>query len=219
MKRLVAALLIVAATWFVLTRPAGTQTSVAMWCWNQYGTGMSQWQPCGTSTPLVISGITEIPTYRTATTAIANTGAGDLYCISGSATKTVHVLRMRISAIASAAIAIDATVVKRSSAPSGGTPVAMTMVPNDSLNAAATAVGTAFSASPTPGAAVGTIAARKLAIGTQGNSNTIGDEAFDFTIDYGQAVVLRGTSQQLCLNVTAAGTGASYNVGSTHTEQ
>lgn len=165
-----------------------------------------------------MTGITAVLTYSGGTGSLANTGAGDIYCIAGSATKTVAVKAVRISGIANAASVEDVILYKRSSPEVGGTPVAVTATPHDSNNPAATATITAYSASPTPGTTVGAVRGAKLAVATSGNSNTVGDEIFRFTEYYDQPIILHGTSELLCVNVTAFGTGASINVGSEHAE-
>lgn len=165
---------------------------------------------CNPSQPFIISGTTNIPTYSAADAGIANTGAGDILCISGSATKTVYVKRFRASAVATSAIVVDTSIIKRSSAATGGTPVAETATPHDSRNAAATAVVTGYTVSPTPGTAVGATRARHLAIGVQGNTSQSDESLFDFFGHYDQPIVLRGTSQFACLNVGAAGSGGSW---------
>ena len=169
--------------------------------------------------PMPVTGTTDIPTYSGGTGGLGNTGAGDVYCVTGSPTKIVRVKSMRISAIANAATVVDVIIFKRSTAAAGGTPVAVTATPHDSNNAAPTASITAYSVSPTPGATVGAVRGAKLAVGTQGNANTIGDETFHFDDHYDQAIVLRGTSQSVCINVTALGAGASIDIGSEHTEE
>jgi hypothetical protein len=197
-----------------LTTPAFAQTAVLP---HFRDTDLSAPEISPTA-PFPMTGNTNIPTYSGGAQ-IANTGAGDILCIRGSATKTVRVKAVRISAIASAAIAVDVLLYRRSSAASGGTAVAAALTPSDSLNAAATATLTTYTVSPTPGTTVGVVRAAKLAVGTTGNSNTIGDEIFHFTGYWDQPQVLRGTSQFLCVNVSALGTGASINVGTELTEQ
>ena len=171
------------------------------------------------TTPLPVTGNSNIPTYGAGSTNIANTGAGDVYCIGGSTTKIVRIKGIRVSATASTAAVVSASVVLRSSADSGGTSSALTVVKSDQNNPDATATVTAYSVSPTPGTAIGTIRVRKIAVGTQGNSATISESLFQFTPYWDQPIVLRGTSQFACVNVSAAGTGASWAIDHEHTEQ
>ncbi len=166
-----------------------------------------------------VSTTTNIPTYAAGDANIANTGAGDILCISGSSTKTIFISEIHTTATATAAITINVSVIKRSSAASGGTPVSETVVPLDSNNAAGTATVTGYTVSPTPGTAVGTVEAHKLAIGVQGNTASFSEADMLWGNMSNQALVLRGTSQFACVNVTAAGAGASFAVHVEWTEQ
>lgn len=125
--------------------------------------------------------------------------ATDIFCISGSATKTVRVLRMSIGAIATAAAIGDILLVKRSTANTAGTSTAPAVVANDSTNPAGTAVVLAYTANPTTGTLVGNMRSRKLAFGTIAGSVV---DSVDFTSVVGgeQAIVLRGVAQVACLN-------------------
>lgn len=175
--------------------------------------------PNSITNPPVINGNTAIPSYATADVNIANTGAGDIFCIAGSATKTVYVKRIRVSATATSAIVVNVSLIKRSTLDTGGTPVTETLVPLDSTNAAATATATGYTVSPTAGTAVGAVRARKIAIGVQGNTATTSEALFDFANYYDQPLILRGTAQNVCVNVGAAGTGASWAVDAEGTEE
>lgn len=142
-------------------------------------------------------------TYSAATIAFTPVAtATDFECIIGSGTKTVRVLRLQISGIASSATSVDVQLIKRSTANSGSTPVALTAVPNDSNDASATAtVNTYTSSNPTTGTAVGTVRGAKLNLGATGAAGAI---VWDFTRNNDQGIVLRGTSQSLCFNWNGA---------------
>ena len=84
--------------------------------------------------------------------------ATDIFTIIGSATKTIRISRIQFSGRATAAAACDVSIVKRSTADTGGTPGTVpTIVPLDSTDAAATAVCATYTAVPTLGTAVGAI--------------------------------------------------------------
>src|SRR5258708_20326214 len=85
----------------------------------------------------------------------------------------------------------------RATVESAGTSTTPGITTNDSNNAAATSVINLYSANPTLGTSVGTIRARKLNLGAAGSAGTI-EWKFSDTND--QAVVLRGVTQQLCVN-------------------
>lgn len=170
------------------------------------------------ATPLAVTGNTNIPTYSAAAD-IANTGAGIVYCIQGSATKVVRVKGIRISAFASAALVTDTNINRYSTGPSGGVAVTGTIVPNDTNNAAATAVVTSYTTSPTAGNLVGTVRHQHIAAGTQGNTAQSDVALYQFSVYWDQPMVLRGTSQYLCVNNGALGTGGVWTVDHEHTEQ
>lgn len=166
-----------------------------------------------------VSITTNIPSYAAADAAIANTGAGNILCLYGSATKTIYINVIHATASATSATEANASVIKYSTAQSGGTPVAETVVPLDSSNAAGTAVATAYSVSPTPGTAVGTVGVHKIAIGVQGNTANTTEALWEYGIRSDQALVLRGTSQGACINVSAAGSGGVWAAYMKWTEQ
>lgn len=169
--------------------------------------------------PMPVTGATNVPSYAAGNVGIANTGAGDILCIAGSATKTIYVKRIRVSGIATAAIVVDTSVIKRSTLGTGGTSATETAVPLDSNNAAATATVKSYSVSPTAGTAVGTVRARHQAIGVQGNTATTAESLFDFAEYYDQPLTLRGAAQNACINVGAAGAGGSWAADVEWTEQ
>jgi hypothetical protein len=135
--------------------------------------------------------------------------ATDFWELIGSATKTVRVLRITITGTATAAASADVLLIMRSAADTGGTATQPTIVPNDSNNAAATAVINLYSANPTLGTSVGTIRARKLNLGAAGSAGTI-DWRFSNTND--QAIVLRGATQVLALNFNGAAVPAGTSI-------
>lgn len=137
--------------------------------------------------------------------------ATDFWELIGSSTKTVRILKLTISGFATAGASPDILLILRSTANSGGTSSNPTIVPNDSNNSAATASINLYSANPTLGSAVGTIRARKLNLGAAGAAGTI---EWKFSDVNDQAIVLRGTSQVLCLNFNgqAVPSGASLDI-------
>lgn len=134
--------------------------------------------------------------------------ATDIWEITGSASKTVKITQLWVSGTAATAINTSVLLIKRSTANSGGTSSATTFVAHDSTNAAATATGKAYTANPTTGTAVGTIRSIKtfFSLGTAGGTVA----TWDFGIRPAQPIVLRGTSQQLCVNLN----GATISTGS-----
>jgi hypothetical protein len=122
----------------------------------------------------------------------------DFWQIIGSATKTVRVLRISISGIATAAISVDIQLIKRTTASTGGTPTAVTLAQHDSNDAAPTAVVNSFAANPSPlGTSGGVVRAAKLNLGATGAAGVI---TWDFTTRNDKGLVLRGVAQSLNLN-------------------
>lgn len=137
-------------------------------------------------------------TYSAATTAKTATAAGTgvFFSICGSATKTVRVTRLVISGtVATAAVYADVQVQKRSTATSGGTPVALTRVPHDS-NLPGTAAASYYTALGTGGTLVGNVVSRTVFMPITGTPAlmpppleiNLGDQEPD-------ALVLRGVAQ------------------------
>jgi len=141
--------------------------------------------------------------YRAASSfAPTGTAATDVFVIGGSATKVIKVTHLAIACTATAAIATDVIILKRSTADTVGTPVAATLVPLDSNDAAATATVNAYTANPTTGSLVGNLSLDKASI-----TATTGAPQFyfeDFGIRNTRSVVLRGTAQQVAFNLNGA---------------
>jgi hypothetical protein len=132
--------------------------------------------------------------------------ATDFFCIQGSATKTIIVKKIEYYGAATNLENADIFTVKRSSANTGGTSTNLTVVPMDSTNAAPTATVTAYTANPTTGTLVGIADAEKMTFannGTGANSQIYGRQA-DYGIEEDQGFVIRGTSEEVCLNLGGA---------------
>lgn len=131
------------------------------------------------------------------------TAATDIFTISGSATKTIRIVRVEFSLI-STAVMVDLQFIKRSSADTAGTTVTtnLTTSPHDSNNAAATAAFAAYTANPTLGAIVGALCTTKYLA----QAATVVPTVFvkEFGTRPSQQPVLRGTAQQFCINLGGA---------------
>lgn len=138
--------------------------------------------------------------------------ATDVFTITGSASKTVRILRIGISGIQTTAGLVNVILAKRSTANSGGTSVAATAVPNDSANGAATATVLSYTVNPTPGTLVGNVRGGLIEIG--GAASVVNEGViYDFGNLPGQCIVLRGTNQVLAVNlngVTVTGGSMTY---------
>jgi len=133
--------------------------------------------------------------------------ATDVITISGSATKTIRPRRIELSGVATAAALVDAQLLLRSAADSGGTSSTPTVVALDSNDPAGTAVVTTYTANPTTlGTLVGQIGSIKLPFAASpGNPPLV-------TVDFGtrncRPVTLRGATQYLCVNFNGQTVGA-----------
>ena len=123
--------------------------------------------------------------------------------IIGSAAKTVTVKRITVSGMTLTAVGYFAiNVEKLSTASTGGTSTTLVSVPLDTNFSAPTAVVKAYTAAPTKGALVGTLATwRALWQATVAAAAGVTDY---FTFNFGdmretKGVILRGASQELAL--------------------
>lgn len=152
-------------------------------------------------------------TYSASITNLASAAsATDILTITGSATKTIKVMRITISGTTTTQGWQDILLIKRSAANTAGTSTAPTIVSRDSTNAAATATVLAYTANPTLGAAIGTMNVQKyyMPIAASGGNQVGANDFLRFDLADGpvQAVTLRGTTQVLAVNlngVTIAG--------------
>lgn len=130
--------------------------------------------------------------------------AGDVAVMPGSASKTIKVTRALVNLRTSGTAAFSTLqFIKRSAADTAGTSAAMTAVPLDSNDAAATAAPLNYTAAPTPGAAVGPISSYEI-LNESASSNQAPFLVEAFSTGSGiQPVVLRGTAQQLAVNFSA----------------
>jgi hypothetical protein len=126
-----------------------------------------------------------------------------IFNIIGSASKTITVKRITVSGMTLTAVGyFTINVEKLSTASTGGTSTTLAAVPLDSINSAATAAVKAYTAAPTKGTLVGTIASwRALWQATVAAAAGVTDY---FTFNFGdmretKGIILRGTAQEVAL--------------------
>lgn len=158
-----------------------------------------------------------------ATFAAPQTGAGDLFCIAGSASRLVKVKRVVVSGVDTTAQASVINLVKRSTANTGGTSTAPTAGALDSQQVVTTptAVLAAYTVIPTPGTSAGTVGSRLAAFNTAATASA-SLLSFDTTLENNYSDIrLRGVAQELCVNAPSAFTtaGPTLTVEVTWTEQ
>ncbi len=156
--------------------------------------------------------IAQKATYRSSTVgtvAAAASSTAPFFVIYGSASKTLRIQRVLVSGPTTTTLAIQGfELIKYSTAPSGGTAVALTQVPLDSTSAAATpSLCQVYTAAPTAGTAVGTIGSVRLL--NKSTTAVDGSEMGFYQWDLrssgeSSAVVLRGTTQGLGLELHVA---------------
>lgn len=144
--------------------------------------------------------------------------ATDLVCISGSATKVVRVDQITIGGTAGTLVALPINVLRRATADTGGTAATTTANPGvttqiasrdtgQATNTSATAVLVSYTANPTINdAAPVYIDSKMMLLGLTGTTLPAQLTVFDWSRDIEnnvQVPTLRGTAQQLCVNLTA----------------
>lgn len=160
---------------------------------------------------LAVTTDTTTPTYRAAKLALTPVASPtDVFVIQGSATKTVRIKKIKLSGVATAQGNMPVQIVRRSSAGTPGSAVltAITAVKHDTNDAAATAVISSVGTAnyTTLGTLVGVLGAKRLSMPASG-SGAAGDGAetsFDFCRNADKALVLRGTSDFICVNFNGA---------------
>ena len=148
--------------------------------------------------------------YAASATVAPTASATDIAVLPGNASNTVLVTRVKISCTQTTAGIIVLQLIKRSTADTAGTSSAMTVVPDDSNYAAGASAPLTYTANPTLGTAVGNVDAYKL--GCLATSSASPNDIYILNRTQ-KPIVLRGTAQQLALNLNAATvTGGSVAV-------
>jgi|WetSurMetagenome_2_1015567.scaffolds.fasta_scaffold116165_3 hypothetical protein len=140
----------------------------------------------------------------------------DFFTITGSATKTIIVKRIRFSSSSAQTVQSNIGLLKRSTSNSGGTATTLTNVPHDSTNPASAATVRSYTANPTLGTLAGELRwIDYTSLAT--NSNAVVDiREFQFGTEEDQGIVLRGVNEVLALNfngqTVSFGAGVGYNL-------
>jgi hypothetical protein len=162
------------------------------------------------------------PTYSAAVTGFTPVANATDYLSIGNPSGSnliVKVTHINVSGIATAGAAVTLQVIKRSTLDTGGTPTALTAVPYDSKDVAATAVVNTYAANPTLGTTVGTLKSTYWGVGTSGSTN-IQEQTYDFATKPTKAITLRaGECIALNANGVSPGAGSLYNIDIEWTEE
>lgn len=162
-----------------------------------------------------IGSVTLTDSYKA--TYVAQTGdltlaatATDFGTIYGSSTKTVKVLKvfLQLRDSTAAYYANDVRIIRRSTAPTGGTSAVIFGTPLDSSNASATATVRSYSVNPTSvGTFAGDVLWLQMTSFAMNNPQTMPAYGLMPIFDadkFGQAITLRGTADGLALNLNGA---------------
>ena len=142
------------------------------------------------------------------------------WSVTGSATKTIRITRIRLTATAATGTAADISL-QRFSALSGGTSAsqATNVAKLDTNDGAQTAVVNTWSAAATTATQAGIFSTERYEIITASVSVTPGYIEWDFSDKNARALVLRGTSDFVGVVMTAVGTTPVYDIWVEWTEE
>jgi hypothetical protein len=127
----------------------------------------------------------------------------DMVVFTGSGSKKVKVLRVRLNCYQTTAAVEQFFLNKHSAADSGGTFFSETAIPLDSNDASATATLVHYSANPTGITSLGAITQPKLGVQTSATNFPAWTTLFDCN-QFGKPIVLNSASEQVALNFNGA---------------
>jgi hypothetical protein len=145
---------------------------------------------------------------------VAVASATDIFTITGSATRLVYPLSIRVSGVAAAVAYCDMYAIKRSTANSGGTSTSPTRVAFSSSNIAVSATVLAYTGNPAGlGTLVGALDLRRVPLLTAAGVQFNQEVVFNFNPGSPQSpVVLNGTGDVLALNLNGATSGGTFDI-------
>jgi hypothetical protein len=152
------------------------------------------------------------PTYSATGTGGIPTTATDFCSLAGSATKTIKVRRILLSAGATAVVTDPVAIIKRSTANAASSgALIMNQVPYDSANSAGTsALAEFFTAAPqTLGTIVGVVADPFVTFSNYTTGISNGPVQLYYG-EFGSPIVLRGVAQQVAVNHNASAPSGAY---------
>lgn len=184
------------------------------------------WAGPATSANSQVGLANSLTTYTFSSAAFVGTGGGnaatDMFCLTGSATKTVYVSNIDVRVQSTAAALITFFWIKRSTADTGGVAVNPAVLPYDSADAAATAVANMYTTSPTLGSAVATL--RQVIFLTTVLTAAPAATSLSAVLSIGNGTLtnalhrpltLRGVNESMCLNFNGATLPAGFTTNIT----
>lgn len=141
------------------------------------------------------------PTYSASASIVLGATPTDVFTIYGSASTVIRIRRIEIDGLATTAGGLTGTLTKRSAVNTGGTSSAVTAVPHDSGDGAATGTCLAYTANPSGlGTAVGAI--RTFNVPFPLIASAVPPVVFDFGArGADKCIVLTGVAQGLVVNL------------------
>ncbi len=147
----------------------------------------------------VPGGVFGVTTYVASGSGTLASTPTDIATLTGNGTTVTYVTSVTVSCTQATAGIADIRLVKRSTADSGGTAAAMTVVPLDSNSSAANSTANFYTANPTVGTLVGIIDQQKFGIMAAATASP--NDQYIWIPRMGQTITLRGTSQQLGISL------------------
>lgn len=193
------------AATFTLTTAAASGSAVTIGA----GTALIGKVGIDQTTPGTTNGFNLLQSYRTSYQAViagyaAYATPTDIFCISGSASKTVLVTGLYITVQSTTATLATYTLLRRSTLNTGGTPTTYTPAMMDTTDPAATAVVTTYASAPTTGTLAGTLeivgTATAVLTAAPAISNFFTQISSANTFTLYKPVMLRGVNEALCIN-------------------
>lgn len=152
---------------------------------------------------------TATTSYHASKNVASAASATDISVLPGNATNTVLVYKVIVNCTQTTAGIITLQLIKRSAADTAGTSSSMTVVPDDANYAGGVSAPLVYTANPSLGAAVGNV--DTALVGCMATGTASPNDIYIFKP--AKPIVLRGTAQQLAVNLNAATvTGGSFNV-------
>lgn len=138
----------------------------------------------------------------------------DIFILPGSATKTVKVLKVTLTSVQGTTGLNEWLLLKRSTANSGGTSSATTIIPVDSNSSAATAAPLKYTGNPTTGTSLGSVVDTYVVSPKTDSTASARTVLYDASTQaQGEPITLRGVAEGLALNFAGAAVPASMAVG------
>lgn len=137
--------------------------------------------------------------------------ASDIFTITGSASKTIHITRISVSGTATLAVNMAISLLRRSNANTGGTLTTAVAVVHDTTNIASTGLIQLYTTAATSlGTSSGALRVANLFVSTLVSTPLA--QVWTFGDGPRQALVLRGVSQVLAINFSSAPAGGTFAV-------